>query len=125
MKLGARSLRLRRHIVYWLAAIAAALVIGWPLFANGQSRQCAITSIGLIAVLFASLIHVGESKGVGRWLWGAIAALLSFGAPLAIEFCINAKLHYWWVGLGLVFFFITTLIFWRSSQDDGGQTLDR
>ena len=85
--------------------------------------QCAITSTGAITLLFASSIHLGGSRGIGKWLWGGIAALLSFGAPLAIDLCINDNLHYWWIGLGFGFLAVTVLIVWRSLQEGGLQTL--
>ena len=119
MSREARTLVLRRRFVYWAVSIFAALVVGWPAIADGHSLQCGLLSTAAMTVLFGALIHLGESQGVGRWLWGVTAVLLSFGAPLAIELCINDGLRSWWIGVGLAFLALTALIAWRSWREAG------
>ena len=117
VKPDARTLTLRRRLVYWAVSVVAALVVGWPAIADGHSLQCGLISTGAIALLFAALIYLGESQGVSRWLWGTVATFLSFGAPLSTELCLTDGKHSWWIGLGFAFFALTALIAWRSRRN--------
>lgn len=111
---------LYRRFVHYLIAVIAALVVGWPLIAEGQSTRCGLLSSSALAILFASMIHLGASAGIGRWFWGVIAAILSFGAPLGFEMCMSDQPRAWWLGVGVIFVCLSALIAWRSHREGHG-----
>jgi hypothetical protein len=111
---------LHRRFVHYLVAVIAALVVGWPLIAEDQSTRCGLLSSGALAILFASMIHLGASAGIGRWIWGVIAAILSFGAPLGFEMCMSDQPRAWWLGVGVIFVSLSALIAWRSHREAQG-----
>lgn len=118
---------LHRRFASHLITVIAALVVGWPLIAEGTSIRCGLLASGALAMLFASLIHLGASAGIGRWIWGLIAAVLSFCAPLGAEMCMTDQPRGWWLGVGVIFVSLAALIAWRSHrerQDDVGPKVD-
>jgi hypothetical protein len=108
---------LQLRIVPYLVAVFAALVVGWPLISGDQSTQCGLLSSGVLAMLFVSMMHLGSSAGIGRWIWGVIAAVLSFCAPLAFAMCMSDQPHFWWLGVGVIFLCLSASIAWRSHRE--------
>lgn len=110
-----------RQFAHYLVAVVAALVVGWPLIAEGQSTRCGLLSSGALAMLFASMLHLSASAGTRRWIWGLIAAILSFGAPLGFEMCMSDQPRAWWLGVGVIFVSLSALIAWRSHREAQGK----
>jgi hypothetical protein len=114
MKISEIAVPVRRIFVRNLVAILAALYLGWPLIVENQTRICGLASSILMAVLLASQIRLGESNGVGRWVCGAIATILSIGAPLGFAYCMNDQPGTWWVGVSGMSLGLTAIIAWKS-----------
>lgn len=104
-------------LVRYLVVAIAALVVCWPLFSDSGANTRTLASYGLVTLLLASLVHLGESQQRFRWLWFGITVALSFGAPYAGALSMSNSGN-WWIGAGVLFTAIGGLIVWRSAREE-------
>lgn len=109
-----------RWRVYYVVAVSAAIVIGWPIVADAGSSLCGIGAIAVATLWFASLFHAGSAKGTAKWGWMVVTAVLCFAAPLTFAICqYNEQdgLRSWWLYVGIFFIGILAIVVWQSRCD--------